>query len=196
MSSYYSGFFVRDALGDTPNQPGSGPWTASPDIILAGTEPAQAAQYATPQGYATDYGATAYVNTPNFLYARALNASPGALTGRVWFYTVPSDLALWPQNWSGNGIMVGSQQVSYQDIAATQANEVSQPDLPFLWQTPQPQPGAHFVTLIWIENDPVEPPTSPAASLPAFPTFDDLAEFILTHPNIGLRDTVASPVPA
>ena len=78
----YSGFFLRHALGDNPAGPSRGAWSASPDIIPAGTQPiANPAQPVSQAGYNSDEGKPISDGSVNYIYVRGLNASPGAATG-------------------------------------------------------------------------------------------------------------------
>jgi hypothetical protein len=182
-------FFVRDYLGQQPGQQGAA-WSTSPDVVLAGAVPTQASQYTTPQGYATDYGAMIYINRANFIYPRALSLG-GATTGRAWLFWAQSDLALWPQNWRSDQITVGGEAVNYQPITASADGAIAVVDQPFEWTPPSPAAGQHYISILWIEDTPANPPVNPVAGLPPFPTFDDLANFVLSHDNMGWRDSVA-----
>jgi hypothetical protein len=197
--SNYIGFFVRDNLGQVPNQTGSS-WSSCPDIIFAGNgnpAPPPLSTYTSAAGYATDYGSTVYTTTPptpNFVYLRALNTNPAAtpaapITGRVWFYWVESDLALWPQNWNTTQVAVAGSQINYQPITTTANNQVVICNLPFIWTPPPPASGTHYCGVSWIENVPSNPAQNPALGFGAFSTFNDLVNFVLQNPNMGWRNT-------
>lgn len=186
----YQGLFVRDQLGQLPNQPGT-TFSMSPDIITSGAQPApDASQFVTPDGYATDFGANVILNQPNFVYLRALNTDPAIpTTGRAWFYYTESDLALWPTKWRSDSILVDGNAQNYQDIAAAATNQACQPNSPFVWTPPLPASNTHYCCVSWMENPPVSsPPQDPILKLPPFATFDDLVNFILSHPNMGWRN--------
>ncbi len=190
MATPYSGLFIRHQMGDTPSSMGTG-WSASPDIILAGTTPApNPGAYVTPTGYQTDYGSTVYLDQANFTYVRALNASSGAITGRIWLYYVPSNLCLWTQNWLSAPIVVGDQSVNYTLISAQALNDIVVTNPPFVVTPPPPAGGGHYCVTAIAENPPLsDPPVSP---IPAgsMGTFAQLVQFILDHPNMGWRNTV------
>ena len=188
MSSY-PGFFVRDQLGDTPDRPGDGPWSDTPDIVLAGQEPMLAAPLTSQQGYARDFGAEVFTGAPNFIYVRALDAGSAALTGRVWLYTAPVEAILYPPLWSAAGISVAGAHANYQTIAASRGGEIVQPELPFVLESVAARPGSVLVSVIWIENEPSETPVSPAASLPPFTSVEAFAAFVRASPNVGVRKT-------
>jgi hypothetical protein len=189
----YTGFFVRDNLGQVPNQQGVC-WSSSPDIIFNGTTAQQnPSLYTTAAGYATDYGATVYLQTPNYVYLRALNTNPtGPVAGRAWFYFVESDLALWPQNWRGfNGdcVSVAGNPVNYQKIMANTNGEVCIAGLPYIWTPPPLASGTHYCAVNWIDNSLNDPGVNPVSTFGNMGSFDALVAFVLAHPNMGWRNT-------
>lgn len=195
--SEFIGFFVRDNLGQTPDQQGTS-WSSSPDIIFQGTQSApDPSQFLTSTGYATDYGSTVYVQNPpvqNFVYLRALNTNPAAtssnpLTARAWFYWVESDLVLWPQNWNTGSVQVAGVQQNYQDIVATANNQVIMPNLPYLWSPLPPASGQHYCCISWMEYPPSNPPQNPVLSFGYMGSWDALTQFVLQHHNMGWRNT-------
>lgn len=187
----YTGFFVRDYLGQVPNQPPAGPFTTSPDIVFSGKVPTTSGQYVTPQGYTTDYGSIVFTSVTNFVYPRALNAQSQGSTGRVWFFWVESNLALWPQNWRGDLVTVSGQSANFQPIAASSGNQVSVVSQPFEWTPPVTTGNYHYVSIVWVENNPSNPPVNPFQGLAPFPSFDAFAQYVLSNPNMGLRDVVS-----
>jgi hypothetical protein len=191
--SDYIGFFIRDNLGQVPNQQGTC-WSSSPDIIFNGTSAQQNPSiYTTAAGYATDYGATVYLNTPNFVYLRALNANPTVpATGRVWFYFVESDLVLWPTNWRGfNGdcVSVSGDPINYQPITATSNDQICLAGQPVIWTPPNLATGTHYCAVSWIDNVPGDPSINPVSTFGYMSSFDNLVSFVLNHPNMGWRNT-------
>src|SRR5438128_8675549 len=100
----FSCIFLRHALGDTPSGGGGG-FSASPDIIPYGTSPMLDTSIpVSSSGYNTDYGSPVYLNQDNFVYIRGLNTTGEPTESRLWFFYTPSDLALWPQNWSSANV--------------------------------------------------------------------------------------------
>jgi hypothetical protein len=184
----YTGFFLRCHLGQQPNQPPAGSWTQSPDIVFSGKVPTVSEQYVTAQGYATDYGANVFTNVTNFVYPRAFNARSQASTGRVWFFWVENNLALWPANWRGDRVTVSGQAANFQPIAASSGNQISVVNQPFEW-TP-PTTTGNYISIVWVENNPANPPVNPFQRLAPFPNFDALAQYVVSNPNMGLRGVV------
>ncbi len=165
----YPGFFIRDGLGQQPGQQADGP--ASPDIILAGTCPApDPGSFATPRGYATDYGSAVYPGVPNFVYLRTLPP-----IGRAWFYWAPRDLVPWPQSWQSAGVTVAGAPCNHQDLTLTAAGQVCVTD-PYAWQ-PAPSKGCGYSFLAWIENRPAEPPQDPVAAFGPAESWERLIAF-------------------
>lgn len=187
----YSGLFLRNQLGDVPTNPKSAGWSGSPDIILAGTAPTpDPSIYTTPAGYSTDYGSTLYINQTNYTYVRALNATGGAFAGRLWFYYTQSDLALWPQNWLATGVWNGGQPQNWAEVAASAANQVVVGP-PMQWVPPPlgGSSGNHYCLICMAENDLAIPPVDPKPTS-AMGSWQDLANFVISHPNMGWRNTV------
>ncbi|MFO1431305.1 MAG: hypothetical protein U1F76_14370 [Candidatus Competibacteraceae bacterium] len=192
--SNYKGFFVRTNLGHTPDS-GQDGWCWSPDIILAGTSAASESQlkeYVSDTGYAKDYGSDIFMQQINFVYLRALNTASDPLTGRAWLFHAENNLALTPDKWLAANIQVGRQTMNYMPIKATAANQKCV-TADFQW-TPQPFiiQGSHYCMIAWIENPPVSrPPVSPILGIPNINTWKELTDFVVTHPNMGWRNTRA-----
>lgn len=192
----YSGFFVRDNLGQTV-EGGQDPsqWSASPDIILCGTTPPpNTTDFTTPKGYATDYGNVVYIDRVNYVYLRALNTTTAAATGKAWFYYAESDLCLWPSKWQSAQVTVDGLGMNHQPIVSTAGNQVCVSG-PFLWTPPPFGDGHtdddHYCLVSWMENPPLhQPPWTPLTGLPELFAFEDLLNFILDHPYMGWRNTV------
>jgi hypothetical protein len=201
----YTGFFVRDYIGQLPDQAGSsGNWSSCPDIIFWNQQnPPMACPnpqvFTTTQGYGTDYGSTVYIGQgnpiPNYIYLRAWNTNAAAtptspVTGRAWFFYTRSDLALYPRNWKSDVISVaGNTGVNYQDITAT-AVGACQPALPYVFSPVDPQ-GQHYCGISWIENQPSDPPENPVVEYGSMGDLNGLVKFILDHPNMGWRNTTS-----
>jgi hypothetical protein len=92
-------------------------------------------------------------------------------------------------------VKVSGVQMNYQSISATAANQVCVTTQPYEW-TPPPfhaghSGGDHYCCISWMENAPVSsPPRSPLLQIPNFANFNDLANFVCSHPNMGWRNTV------
>ncbi|KUZ80130.1 hypothetical protein [Burkholderia ubonensis] len=190
----YSGFFVRDNLGQSVlgGQDRSG-WSGCPDIILCGTTPPQDPNaFTTAAGYATDYGAYVYLEQANYVYLRALNTTSGAATGAAWLYYSENDLVLWPSKWQKAAIQVGGMVMNNQPIAATAGNPQVCVTGPFVWTPPNlPQGSDHYCVVSWMDYPPHQDSSwTPLSDIPQLSDLDDLVNFIVQHPNMGWRNTV------
>ena len=185
----YSGFFLRDALGNGPTSPGGGAWTLSPDIIPAGVQPlADPSVLVTRAGYNSEEGRPLQDGSANFVYVRALNLGSGAATARIWLFHTDASLALRPQNWGAEGIRTGGAPVNHVEVTASSANQIVLANPPFQW-TPAPA-RSHYCLIAIAENAPLSSPPSPPLPQQAFESFDALAAFIRAHPNMAWRDVV------
>ena len=191
--STFSGLFVRHYMGQTP-QSGNDGWSGSPDVIFAGTSPlsnSDLSQLGTTL-YNKDFGSTVYMNQQNYVYMRALNTTGATTTGRMWFYYTESDLALWPGKWRSDCIKVQGIDSNYETVTAT-AGAVAVTQQPLIWTPPPYSPGHssgdHYCVILWGEDPQVNPPVPPVNSVPNFNTWQDLANFVSSHPNVGFRNT-------
>jgi hypothetical protein len=205
-------YFIRDQLTDVPGQKGPS-WSSCPDIIFSTSgapnwtpQMGSPSSYITAAGYATDYGSTVQTDgmTVNYVYLRALNTNPGAnIATRLWFMFAQSNMALWPQDWRKDGIMVGNQQAArnYQDgvdIMSGGPGPYVVTQQPFLWQVKAPDPGQHYCCIAMAEpfpnadpdNSLSDPPFAPPSTIGYMSTLDQLAQFILTTNWFGWRNTI------
>jgi hypothetical protein len=190
----YSGLFLRHDINDTPQQPTTG-WSSSPDLILFGRQAqTDLTQFTSAAGYMNPFGSTVYMDDYNYVYIRGLNTTNGAQTSRVYFYYTQSNLALWPVNWLSDGMTVANVAQNWLDISATSAGQIVVGQLPILWKAPElTGVGNHFCVVGWADNS-----TTPAPPvIQNFDSFDELAQFILAHPNMAWRNTedILNPVP-
>jgi hypothetical protein len=192
----YSGLFLRHDLGQNPGDPSTG-WSESPDILLNGeaSQP-DLSQFTSAAGYQNAFNATVYTNNnDNYVYIRGLNTANGAQQSRVYFYYTESDLMLWPANWRSDRVRVIETPQNYVDIAATSSNQIVVGSQPLIWNA-APLDGSqwdHYCVVAWADNS-----TNPQPpSIPNFGSCDELAHFIMAHPNMAWRNTVdvSSPPP-
>jgi hypothetical protein len=204
-------YFIRDQLTDTPGHKGPN-WSSCPDIIFSTSgspnwvpQMGSPSSYITATGYGTDYGSTVQADgkSVNYVYLRALNTNPGAnIPTRLWFMFTESDLALWPQRWRKDGIMVGNQQAArnYQDgvdIMSGGPGPYVVTQQPFLWVVQPPSAGNHYCCISMAEpfpnadpdNSLSDPPFAPPSTIGSLSTWDQLAQFVLTTNWFGWRNT-------
>lgn len=152
-------YFIRHQMGDTPGN-NAGSFSSCPDIIFSTTGAPDwtpisvpASTFLTQASYNTDYGSTVQVskagNVNNFVYLRALNTNPQgpAVPMRLWMMYTQSDMALWPQNWQHDSIMVQQAAQNWQDgelIMSGGPGPYIVTGQPFLW-TPRPRTRASII---------------------------------------------------
>ncbi|MDF2627838.1 MAG: hypothetical protein K0R39_1669 [Symbiobacteriaceae bacterium] len=186
----YSGMFLRSYIGQQPGQ-NAGGWSASPDIILYGTQPANDPTiFTNSANYNTDYGSTVYLNQINYVYVRGFNNTTAAETARIWLYYTRSDLALWPSNWWSSNIQMQGANLNYTTMEAS-SNQIGVTNPPFLW-TPPTLGGnnTHYCVVAFAENPPLSSPPQSPAPTGYMGTTQDLANYILSTPNMAWRNTI------
>lgn len=185
----YEGLFIRDYVGETPDGAKGTSWTQSPDICVSGPTPLPDPQVLVNREQYDKGSPSMNDQTPlqsNFVYVRGLNTTDNPLTATIYLYYVDTSIVLWPQNWKMDtithinepGIPVNAAQViaDPQGLAATIS--------PFSWIPPRDN--NHYCLAAWVKDgaDQLVPP-----DLYSIGTVNDMANFILTHPNIGWKNT-------
>lgn len=186
----YNGFFIRDYVGETIDGPKGTSWTNSPDIICPGTTPLKDPNVIT---NADNYnkGLPNYNNqtplTNNWVYVRGVNPQSNPQISTVFLYYVDTSIVLWPQNWMTTGIVYGGKQQNWVTLnapASTDNQGIQGTISPFGW-TP-PRTNNHYCLVAWANNgqDQLTPP-----DLGSIGSVPDMANFILTHQNVGWKNT-------
>lgn len=192
--STFEGLYLRHYMGQTPGQTGPA-WTQSPDIWPNNTAPYDPTQLVTAGGYATEPPTAETQSTANYVYVRGINTATQNITSRIWLYYAQSNVVLWPQSWGSQLIYLTDDPNTprnYTEVTAA-PNQIVATDPGFLW-TPQPFTGGdHYCLVAFSETPPSNPPVSPAPTT-SFGTWDELAQFVITTPNMAWRNT--SPVSA
>jgi hypothetical protein len=132
----------------------------------------------------------------NYIYVRGQNASNGANTSRVWLYYVNGDgaasLMTWPPSWLNAGVQSLQTGKGYVEVSSSALNEVDFTYPPFIWNA-VPVDG-HYCILAWVENPPLsQPAVDPRQNIGNIGTYDQLAGFIASHPNMGWKNTLDQP---
>jgi hypothetical protein len=183
----YEGIFIRDYVGETPESDGNS-WTNSPDIFCSRTSPISDISSLTNQDN-YDKGLPNYnEQTPlqyNYVYVRGKNYKNGPQTSTIYLYYVDTSIVLWPQNWKTLGIMNGTEERNWIQVATDRMNGLVVGNPPFLWQPPRES--IHYCLVAWVKNgdDQGTPP-----NLYSIGSVPDMANFILTHPNVGWKNTI------
>jgi YVTN family beta-propeller protein len=198
----YQGLFIRDQVGQTPDSGApAGVLTNCPDIWPSGELPLPNPKSTLVDGYMTDSPNQIFTSvggTPNYIYVRGKNTVNGPHTVRIWLYYINAggdpSLVVWPNNWMNGGLAALDTGKGYIDVASAALNEVSYTYPPFVWNA-VPFTG-HYCMLAWVENDPDDNPDDPRDSIGYIGSFDQLAQFISSHPNLGWKNTIDVPSPA
>lgn len=184
----YQGIFIRDFVGEQPDGQKGTSWTNSPDLFCNGTAPIADMSELTNQTNYQQGLPDVHTQVPlqqNYVYIRGINTVDGNQKSTIYFYYVDTSIVLWPQNWKSANVMIGNEGRNWVQVTASQLNQIVATPLPFLW-TP-PRQGIHYCIVGWVKNGPdqLTPP-----DLYDIGTVNDMANFILTHPNIGWKNTI------
>jgi hypothetical protein len=204
-STPYTGVFVRQQLGQTPSQVDQGT-SSCPDILPCTSQPQNPSTFATQDSYNNHQPSnTVNLNNENWVYIRGLQANGYTGGTNFFFYYCESDLLLWPQNWAlGKKVTVGTANPigSYQNWAYApnptpgSSNQILLVNQPFLWTPDPPSAGNHYCTICWADNSTADNPIPPDLSFwGQMSSFDDLAAFVGSHPNMGWLNTNDVNVP-
>lgn len=187
----YTGIFIRDDLGQLPDQGVAG-WSDCPDIIFNGTVVAPTpSTFTTAASYATRVPNTVYINQNNYIYLRGLNTNPAGQASHMFFYFTESDLMLWPKNWRSDHITVAGVNQNWSMLEASAPNIVAVTQQPLMW-APPPLAGSqydHYCVIAWADNSGGTPVPPDFASLNQFTSCEQLAAFIQANQNMGWCNT-------
>ena len=184
----YNGIFIRDVVGETPETTGTS-WTNSPDIICAGTDIlTNPADLVNRDNY--DKGLpSGRSQTPlqlNHVYVRGINKTNGPQTSTVYLYYVDTSIVLWPQNWKYLDISYdNNDNQNWAELNAKAQEDIVGTLTPFYWKPPRTS--IHYCLVAWVKDGP-DQKTPP--DLYSIGTVDDMGKFILSHPNVGWRNTI------
>ncbi|WP_374628798.1 hypothetical protein [Pannonibacter indicus] len=130
----YDGILLRQNLQDQGLMPRTGGWTASPDIIMAGTQPTQDPQavFSTAASYGTDPTQPVVQNATNYVYLRGKNLNAAAQTGTARVFYAPQSLFLYPVQWLNNSILT-SRGSATSDLGSLAPNAIGVTTDPFVW---------------------------------------------------------------
>ena len=183
----YTGIFIRDYVGETPDSQGTS-WTHSPDILCTGTQVLEDPSSLTNR---TNYnnGKPDIANqTPlqrNNVYIRGINMTKGPQTSTIYFYYVDTSIVLWPQNWKTAKILYNNNEQNWVTVSAEKENDIVGTNPPFIWTPPRDH--IHYCLVAWVKDgsDQHIPP-----ALYKIGAVNDMANFIITHKNVGWRNTI------
>ena len=148
----YDGILLRQNLTDQGLMPRTGGWTASPDIIMAGTQPTQDPQkeFGSAKSYGTDVTQPVVWKAPNYIYVRGKNLGAAAQGGTVRVFVAPASLFLYPSQWLQNPLQTARNdpRSSLSEIAPDAIGVTTDP---FVW-TPT-SVGEHTCLIGFISTD-------------------------------------------
>ena len=163
--STYQGILIRNNLDDKGAIPRTGAWVGCPDIIPWGNVHENDAQtkFGTPSGTATSYdkdpGTVITTNNVNYIYLRGKNLNPTDCTGIAYLFYAPSNICLWPDQWTQKGYQIPGVDGEPAVSLPARANQIGVTPNPFVWENPPtPPPGQHFclVTMVGTSNDAIK----------------------------------------
>ncbi len=171
----YSGILLRQNLSDQGVMPRSGGWTASPDIIMAGTQPIQKPEevFSAAASYAADQTQPVVKNASNYIYLRGKNLDAAAQAGTARVFAAPSSLFLYPQQWLQDPILT-QRGADSSDMGSVAANAIGVTTDPFVWTPHDTSEHTCLVGFISTPDIPFESQKPPNAVT----SLDDLAAWI------------------
>lgn len=186
VSTSYQGLFIRDYVGETSTEAGSGGWTNSPDIICNGPNPISDPALITNSdyynvGWPASVGQLPGVN--NFVYIRGKNVNAPNPTSTVYFYYAPMSISLLPVGWQTSHITYNGETTNKAVINVGSNGDIVDTTPAFLWTPPKAH--EHYCLVAWARNG-TDQGTAP--TLPSINTWSDLGTFILNHPDVAWQN--------
>ncbi|KVC62205.1 hypothetical protein WI72_10475 [Burkholderia ubonensis] len=183
----YVGIFIRDYIGETPTSNNGSGWTLSPDIIPWGTTPMpDPSVLGQKANYDKDYSNSITLGQYNNVYVRGLNTNNGPQKSCVYFYWVDSSVVLLPSQWSPYNFTFDQKLQNWLEIAAQNKGDIAYSPAPLTWKPSDQYP--HYCLVAWVDNS-ANPSPPDLGEWANFKTWDDLGNFILSHPNMAWRNT-------
>jgi hypothetical protein len=130
----YDSVLLRQNLNDVGSLPRTGGWTASPDIITAGTSPTQnpSGVYTSAASYNTDITNDIVLKATNYIYIRGKNISNTAQNANASLFWAPQSLFLYPSEWESN-IIQTTRGSNTSNIGTINSNTIAVTTDPFQW---------------------------------------------------------------
>lgn len=183
----YQGIFLRDYLGETPTSNNGSGWTLSPDIVPWGTTPMPDPSVLGQQAnYGKEFANNITLGQYNNVYVRGLNTNGGQQKSRIYFYWVDSSVVLLPSQWSPYNFSFDQNLQNWLDITAQNQGDIAYSPAPLSWKPSDQYP--HYCLVAWVDNT-ANPSPPDLGEWANFKTWDDLGNFILSHPNMAWRNT-------
>lgn len=182
----FNGIYLRPNSNSSGSVPAASPYSASPDIWLAGTTPVANYQtaLATSSSYASSSSNNIYSGQTNLIYVRGKNGATANKTNTVMLYYAPSGVINSPSQWQNNIIKT--------DLGQTQGNitnlapgTVGVCDATFTWtNVVPPPPGSDHYCLFAQFND-----AQNSNPFPNVETALDMGALIMNNLGWGWRNT-------
>lgn len=130
----YDGILLRQNLQDQGLMPRTGGWTASPDLIMAGTQPIQDPQtvFSASASYQSDPTQPVVQNAPNYVYLRGKNLNAAVQPGTARVFAARQSLFLYPSQWLQNPLLT-ARQADSSDMGSIEPNAIGVTTDPFVW---------------------------------------------------------------
>lgn len=185
-AAVFNGTYMRPNSGNAGTVPSSGPYSASPDIWLAGTTavPNYQTALATAASYATQSSSNIYSGQTNLLYVRGKNGGTVIKTNTVTLYCAPSGVINSPSQWQNNIIQtdLGQRNGNITNLAP---GSVGVCDSMFTWTNVlPPPPGSDHYCLFAQIND-----ANNSNPFPNVETAFDMGSLIMNNLGWGWRNT-------
>ena len=178
----YNSVLLRQNLSDQGLLPRTGGWTASPDLIAAGTSPIQNPLATLQASWGSDVTQPVVINATNYFYLRGQNLGTAATAAEGRIFYAPQSLFLYPQQWLQNVMLTASgKDVSKIDSIAANGKGVTTD--PLIWK-PQRGVDAEHHCLVGFISTPAYPFESQKPPN-AVKSLDDLAAWIGKNGGTG-----------
>lgn len=182
----FNGSYMRPNSSNTGTVPAGGPYSASPDIWLAGTTPVSNYQtaLATPASYASSSNNNIYSGQTNLIYVRGKNGATVNKTNTVTLYYAGSGIINSPSQWQNNVIKTDLGQ-DHGNITNLAPGSIGVCDATFTWMNVvPPPPGSDHYCLFAQFND-----ANNSNPFPRVDTALDMSALIMNNLAWGWRNT-------
>lgn len=186
----YNSVLLRQNLSDNGAIPRTGGWTASPDLIAAGTSPTVDPQttFGSDTSYSSDPTQPISQNAPNYIYLRGKNLGTTATTAEARAFYAPQSLFLYPSQWLLNQMTTSSGSPVSQ-ITSIDANSIGVTTDPLVWT---PATTSEHYCLVGFISTPDVPFTSQQPPA-AVSSLDELATWIGKTGGTGWHNVQFAP---
>lgn len=182
----FNGTYLRPNPNNTGTVPAGGPYSASPDIWFAGSNPVNDYQkaLATDSSYATSSSNNIYSGQTNIIYVRGKNGSTANKTNTVQLYYAGSGIINSPSQWQNNVIKTDTGG-DHGNIVNLEPGQIGVCDATFVWtNVPPPPSGSDHYCVFAQFND-----AQNSNPFPSIYTAVDMGALIMNNLGWGWRNT-------